>query len=267
MTPGKTFRDCGQCPEMVVIPTGTFQMGDVSSNYTSERPVHRVTIDYLFAVGKYEVTKGEFARFVEATGYVTKNTCYVSNDVSSDEGWEKRSGFGWRNPGYARTDWHPVVCVSWTDAREYVEWLSRKTGKFYRLLSEAEWEYMARAGRTTRYWWGNDIGTDKANCRDCGSQWELKSAAPVGSFAANAFGVFDTVGNVWEWVEDCFNDNYEGAPTNGRVWTSGFCGKRMLRGGSWYCSPQFVRPAFRIGNFPGLRSYDVGFRVARTLTP
>ncbi len=241
--PGSVFRDCEQCPEMVVIPTGRFQMGDVSgAGIGYERPVHRVTIEYPFAVGKYEVTFAEWDACVAAGG------CSHRRDSE---------GRGTR----------PVNYVSWKDAQEYVQWLSRETGKPYRLLSEAEWEYVARAGTTTTYWWGNALGTNKANCNGCGSQWDNKRTAPVGSFTANAFGVFDTAGNVWEWVEDCWHANYEGAPADGRAWTSEDCTYRVVRGGSWYDNPEFMRPAHRNRNNPGDRGNEDGFRLARTLTP
>ncbi len=277
-TPGSVFRDCDQCPEMVVIPAGRFQMGDVSGA-DDERPVHGVTISKPFAVSKYEVTKGEFAHFVEATGYDTGNTCWIWDD--EEQGWEKRSGFGWRNPGYAQTDRHPVVCVSWEDAKKYVEWVSRETGQAYRLLSEAEWEYVARAGTTTRWYWGE---SETGQCRYANgadlqakkhhSKWTVAECddgyyqtAPVGSFQANAFGVFDTAGNVWEWVEDCWNANYEGASEDGRAWTSGDCSQRVVRGGSWINYPVIVRPAYRYWDNPGNRINRFGFRIARTLTP
>ncbi len=256
MTPGSVFRDCDKCPEMVVIPVGQFHMGDVSGEgHESERPVHRVTIDYPFAVGKYEVTFDEWEACVAAGG------CSHRPD---DESW----GRGTR----------PVINVSWEDAQEYGKWLSRKTGQFYRLLSEAEWEYVARAGTTTKYWWGNVASHDYANYGkelndyDCcgglatgADRWVY--TAPVGSFQANAFGVFDTVGNVWEWVEDCWNDDYKGALTDGRVWMSLMCRLRVVRGGSWYGLPESVRPANRYWGDPDDRVSNVGIRVARTLTP
>lgn len=243
---GQDFRDCPVvCPEMVVIPTGRFQMGNVSGKgYRKERPVHHVTIEYLFAVGKYEVTFAEWDACVAAGG------CRHRPD---DEGW----GRGTR----------PVINVSWKDAQEYVQWLSRETGKPYRLLSEAEWEYVARAGSRTKYWWGDNLGTNNANCEVCGSQWDNTSTAPVGSFAANAFGVFDTAGNVWEWVADCWHDDYEGAPADGSAWTSRNCDQRVARGGSWNYWPEMVRPAFRSKYYSSYRHKHEGFRITRTLTP
>ncbi len=277
MAPGKTPRDCDQCPEMVVIPAGRFQMGD-GSGFDDERPVHEVTISKPFAVSKYEVTKGEFADFVEATGYDTGNTCSVPDE---EGGLKERSGFGWRNPGYAQTDRHPVVCVNWEDAKKYVEWVSRETGQFYRLLSEAEWEYVARAGTTTKWYWGeSEMGQCRyANGADLqmkkhNSKWMVVECddgyyqtAPVGSFQANAFGVFDTAGNVWEWVEDCHNANYKGAPTDGRAWISGDCTHRVMRGGSWHHYSGHVRSAFRDWYDLDFQSFEDGVRVARTLTP
>ena len=264
--PGTKFRDCPECPEMVVVPSGSFQMGSPPSEegrVDNEGPGHRVTIGYRFAVGKYEVTLREFARFVEATGRSMGNACrtYVGRK------WERRSGRHWRHPGFGQTDAHPVVCVDWEDARAYVRWLSRKTGHRYRLLSEAEWEYAARAGTTTRYSWGDGIGRNRANCGGCGSRWDGRQTAPVGSFAANGFGLYDVHGNVWEWVADCWNNSYRGAPSDGSAWESGNCGRRVLRGGSRLDRPRYLRSAYRFGFGTGHRLYYIGFRVARTLTP
>ena len=152
----------------------------------------------------------------------------------------------------------------WT-AQAYVRWLSGKTGEEYRLLSEAEWEYVARAGTTTAYWWGDDIGRNRANCDGCGSRWDNRQTAPVGSFSANPFGLHDVHGNVWEWVEDCWNDGYRGAPTDGSAWESGECERRVLRGGSWYSVPELLRSADRDRYSAGGRLNNAGFRVARTL--
>ena len=148
----------------------------------------------------------------------------------------------------------PVVGVSWEDAKGYVRWIREETGKEYRLLSEAEWEYVARAGTRTEYWWGDGIGRGRANCDGCGSRWDAKETAPVGSFGANAYGLHDVHGNVWEWVEDCLHVNYEGAPVDGSAWVSGGdCEQRVLRGGSWSNEPRYLRSAFRFRNSPGLR--------------
>ena len=222
----------GRGPEMVVIPAGSFRMGCVSllNCFDEETPVHDVTIPQAFAVSKYEVTFEDYDRFTDPHRV-------------DDEGW----GRGRR----------PVINVSWNDAQAYVAWLSQQTGRTYRLLSEAEWEYVARAGSSTAYSWGNFIGSNRANCDGCGSQWDNRQTAPAGSFPPNAFGVHDMHGNVYEWVADCWNENYAGAPSDGSAWTSGICEWRVLRGGSYDTS----REPLRGGDL------NDGFRVALTLTP
>lgn len=157
-----------------------------------------------------------------------------------------------------------MINVSWNDAQQYVKWLSQKTGKEYRLLSEAEWEYAARAGTITRYYWGDEVGTNHANCNGCGSHWDDKQTSPVGSFAPNAWGLYDMAGNVWNWVEDCYVDNYNSALSDGRANRSGRCSERALRGGSWVNAPQGARVAYRFGFSPTIRNYRFGFRIART---
>ena len=169
--------------------------------------------------------------------------------------------------GWGRGD-RPVINVSWQDAQSYVSWLSRETGEDYRLPSEAEWEYAARAGSTTKYSWGNEIGRNRANCERgrCGDSY--RNTAPVGSFGANAFGLHEMHGNVWEWVEDCWNSSYEGAPSNGSAWLRGKCEERVVRGGSWDNAPRLLRSAMRYRGNAGDRDYSgVGFRVALTRTP
>jgi formylglycine-generating enzyme required for sulfatase activity len=181
--------------------------------------------------------------------------------------WEKDSARSWRDPGFEQTDDHPAVCVSWQDARAYTEWLSRETGRDYRLPTEAEWEYVTRAGTTTRYWWGDDIGRNNANCYDCGSQWDRKGTAPVGTFRPNGFGLYDVHGNVWEWVADCYEEDayktHENYPAMVGSWYD-FC-VRVFRGGSWVSIPRLLRSANRGGTVADFRISDVGFRVARTL--
>src|SRR5262245_62760402 len=158
--------------------------------------------------------------------------------------------------------------VSWAEAKQYVDWIVKLTGKPYRLLTEAEWEYAARAGTTTVYFWGDEIGDGNANCNPCGSQWDGKRTAPVGSFAANAFGLHDMHGNVWEWVEDCYHAKSDGAPADGRARTAGGdCSSRIFRGGGWNDSPANLRSASRGRGSTFIRSNNLGFRVARTLTP
>ena len=221
---GETFRECPSCPEMVVVPAGSFMMGSPShedGRDDDEGPVHRVTIAEPFAVGVREVTFAEW------------NACASSGGCGGyrpdDEGWGRGN--------------RPVINVSWKDAQAYVDWLSRKTGAEYRLLSEAEWEYAARAGTTTRYHWGDGVGRNRANCDTCGDSWGV--TAPVGSFAANGWGLHDVHGNVWEWVEDCWNGDYTGAPSDGSAWESGNCDARVLRGGSWSSGPRILRDAYR----------------------
>ena len=280
---GKTFRDCVDCPEMAVIPPGRFTMGSPSheeGRSKDEGPQRQVTIPRRFAVGKYEVTRGEFARFVAATGHATGNSCWTYEGGE----WQERSGRGWRNPAFDQTARDPVVCVSWHDAKAYVSWLSKKTGKRYRLLSEAEWEYAARSGTRTRFHWGDDasVQCSYANGADLAVKdrygWSGAAicrdghvhTAPVGSFAANRFGLHDMHGNVWEWVEDCWHESYRGAPPVGRAWTAGGdCGKRVLRGGSWSNGtglPPRRDPQQVLGRRAAIND-SLGFRVARTLTP
>ena len=236
-------------PEMVVIPAGSFQMGchkdcwddrdkPMRWDPSSWRPVHEVRIR-SFEMSKYEVTFEEYDAFTDATG----------RERADDKGW----GRGRR----------PVVNVSWHDAVAYTQWLSSQTGESYRLPSEAEWEYAARAGSTTIYSWGDDIGVNRANCRDCGSQWGSQTA-PVGSFSANGWGLHDMHGNVGEWVQDCWNDNYREAPSDGSAWESGVCFYRILRGGSWNDEPRYLRSVARSGHNLEERYNALGFRIARS---
>ena len=238
---GAKFKDCEVCPEMVVVPAGEYMMGSPAGEEGrdgNEGPQHQVRIGRPIAVGKYEVTFEEWDACVSGGG--------CGGFRPGDEGW----GRGRR----------PVVRVSWEDAKAYVAWLSEKTGKGYRLLSEAEWEYAARAGTSTRYNWGDEIGRNRANCRNCGSRWDNKKTAPVGSFGPNGYELHDMHGNVWEWVEDCWYENYSGAPTDGSVWTTGgACGKRVLRGGSWHNHEWHLRSATRLRNVAGSRHDGLGF--------
>ena len=258
--PGREFRDCGECPWMVVVPAGEYMMGSPAGEEgrdDDEGPRHRVKIREALAVGKYEVTFEEWDACVDGGG--------CGGYRPDDEGW----GRGRR----------PVVNVNWEDAKAYLEWLREKTGKMYRLLSEAEWEYATRAKTGTRYSWGDEVGNNQANCEGCGSRWDNEKTAPVGSFEANGFGLHDVHGNVWEWVEDCWHDNYEGAPTDGSAWTNEEGCGRVRRGGSWTVKPRDLRSAARVF-FPrtdslslamlsagdAYVSYSSGFRVARTLS-
>ena len=244
VAPGTVFRDCPTCPDLVVVPAGRFRMGCASGRDCpdTQQPVHEVEVS-SFGLGVYEVTFEEYDRFVQATG----------QRRPGDRGW----GRGGR----------PVIDVSWEDAEAYVAWLSRETGELYRLPSESEWEYAARAGTTMRYSWGQDIGHNRANCNGCGGRWDdANRTAPAGSFAANGWGLHDMHGNVFEWVSDCWHNDYDGAPRDGTAWTSGgICGRRVLRGGSWYDAPVFLRSASRGRNAAGARIAYNGFRVSRTL--
>ena len=277
--PGEVFKDCSDCPEMVVIPAGSFDMGSPASEAgrdNDEGPQHRVSVQ-SFAAGKFEVTRDQFAAFVNATGYNAGNECKTFEGGK----YEKRGGRNWQNPGYSQADNHPVVCLNWDDAKAYAAWLSRKTSKSYRLLSEAEWEYAARAGTSTARFWGEspDQACAYANVMDAtgksqvpGVTWEVHNCndgsaytAGVGSYKPNAFGLYDMIGNAWEWTEDCRNANYSGAPSDGSAWTSGDCGGRVLRGGSWLYTPQIARAARRSRNGSSFRVIDRGFRLARML--
>ncbi len=235
---GEVFRDCPTCPELVVVPAGSFVMG--SQIYG---PQHQVTITQPFAVGVYEVTFGEWDACMSGGG---------CGHRPRDRDW----GRGRR----------AVEGVNWEDAQAYVGWLSEQTDKPYRLLSEAEWEYVARAGTTTQYWWGDEIGRNRANCDGCGSQWDYEQPAPVGSFQPNGFGLYDVIGNVWEWVQDCQNESYAGAPSDGRAWETGDCSRRVLRGGSRLNAPVLISSAHRLTLVTAAyRLPGNGFRIARNL--
>jgi formylglycine-generating enzyme required for sulfatase activity len=236
-TATETFKDCPNCPEMVVVPAGSFTMGSPASEperTSFEGPQHRVTFARQFAVGKFAVT------FAEWDACVADGGC--NNYRPSDRGWSR--------------DRRPVINVSWNDAKTYLAWLSRKTGKTYRLLSESEREYVTRAGTMTPYWWGTTISKQQANYRS-------DKTLPVDSFQPNPWGLYQVHGNVWEWTEDCWNDSYNGAPTDGSASTSGDCGRRVLRGGSWLSVPVSLRSAYRFRHSTVTRLNLVGFRVAR----
>ncbi len=268
LAPGTVFRDCDDCPEMVVIPAGSFTMGAPASEQggSTERPLHEVTISRKFAAGKFEVTRREFARFVAETRHSTSGGCHFWTGTN----WELAVSNDWRIPGFSQTDRDPVTCVNSQDAKAYTQWLSTRTGKTYRLLTEAEWEYVARAGTTTPFNTGLNINPTQANYNTtqtyAGSvrgPYRRQTVA-VGSFQSNAFGLYDAHGNVWEWTEDCWNANYQGAPSDGSAWTSGDCAQRVLRGGSWNNGPQYLRSADRGGSTASVRGSSFGFRLART---
>ena len=241
---GDTFSDTlssgASGPEMIVVPAGTFRMGCLAAEGCSEYelPVREVTIHRPFAVSKYVVTLEQFNRFAPGRAF---------------------AGYNFEGPGTS-----PASGVSWADARAYTEWLSEETGEKYRLLSEAEWEYVVRAGSTTPYPWGEALGANHANCWACDDEFQF--TAPVGQFAQNAWGLHDAVGNGWEWVEDCWNDNHDGNPADGSARLEGDCSYHVIRGGSWRDGPRELRSAFRrpveIRMFKG-----ENFRVARELAP
>lgn len=274
---GKIIRDCSECPEMVVVPAGEFVMGSPESEAdrsADEGPQHGVKIAAAFAVGRFEVTRDQFDAFVRATGFTVGSSCWTfENDK-----WDHRTGRSYRDPGFSQSGNHPAVCVNWDDAKAYVTWLVNKTKQPYRLLSEAEWEYVARAGSTSRFSFGDRddelCGHGNGADRSTDFSWRNDSCddgygntAPVGSFAANAFNVHDMHGNVWEWMEDCWNDSYTGAPDDGTAWEDGDCDHRVLRGGSWSSRPRHLQSASRSEGTPDGRLVIFGFRVARTLTP
>jgi formylglycine-generating enzyme required for sulfatase activity len=251
-----------------------------------EQPRHRVTISKSFALGRYPVTTGEFADFVRDTGYKTA-TCYFHFNKHPD--W---LGAAWQHPGFEPTINDPVVCVSWNDAMAYIVWLNKKlSGNAsnggdgpYRLPSEAEWEYAARAGTQTARWWGNEIGMGMAHCDGCDKQaappptivngtpiyppccYEYqRKTLPVDSFPANPFGLYGMLGNAGQWTQDCANEDYIGAPKDGKPWTSGDCNEREVRGFDWADTPWYIRSATRGGNPQKSASNGIGFRLAKTL--
>jgi formylglycine-generating enzyme required for sulfatase activity len=247
LKPGDTaFKECTDCPAMVVVPAGNFMMGSPETEKgrdPDEGPQHRVTVAGPFAVAKFELT------FAEWDACTSHGDCdpHISDS------------------GYGRGQ-QPSLNVSWDDAQVYVAWLRRITGKPYRLLTEAEWEYVARAGTATAYYWGDDIGKNNADCNGCGSQWDNKKPAPVGSFAPNQFGIYDMVGNVLEWTQDCWHDDYDGAPVDASAWMSGDCDGHIVRTGPWNFNPPTLRGARRDAVAHEVRAANMGFRVARTIS-
>jgi formylglycine-generating enzyme required for sulfatase activity len=277
--PDKVFRDCPDCPEMVVLPAGTFPMGSspaekswavnhgaTAAAVSDESPQHSVSLR-SFALGKYDVTRGEYSVFVRETGHSAGDGC-----GRAGEKWNKQTGVSWQRPGFSQTLRDPVVCVSWLDAQAYVSRLNGKVrrpnstpGKgTYRLPSEAEWEYAARAATTTRLWWGDEDGSavDYAWYKEnSGSQTH-----PVGSKAANPFGLYDMAGNVWQWTQDCYADSYVNAPADGTAVESGDTCMRVDRGGSWYYPSWLLRAATRERNPSDYRDLIMGFRVAKSIS-
>jgi formylglycine-generating enzyme required for sulfatase activity len=238
---GTVLRDCPECPEVVVVPPGIFILGSPKGE-KHEQPTKPVRITKPFAIGKYEVTFAEWEACVREVG---------CGQVPNDHDWGKGR--------------RPVINVEFETAKQYTRWLSKKTGRVYRLPSEAEWEYPARAGTTSEYPWGDTMEPNRTNCRECGSEWSGEKSAPVGSFPPNAWGLHDFNGNVWEWTEDCWNPDHAGAPGDARPRTSGECHFRVMRGGSWYYFGRLSRSSYRFKNAAEVKSYNIGFRVVREI--
>jgi formylglycine-generating enzyme required for sulfatase activity len=281
--PGSTFSDCSVCPEMTVIPAGSFRMGsphDEADRDEDEGPVRTVTIAEPFAIGSYEVTRRQFAAFVDETGHRGRTGCLIWS--GSELAYTDSNS--WLDPGYEVGDDHPIVCVSWWDAVAYADWLTEKTGHRYRLPSEAEWEYAARGGTQTAYSFpggGPDEVCSYGNVSDLGAradvpQWNAVNCndgvglgtAPVGSYLPNGFGLYDTIGNVWEWQADCYRDNFTGAPVDGSAWGhGGNCNAVLDRGGGFSnIFPGHLRAANRSrAPSPHVAVYSLGFRLVREL--
>ena len=274
---------CADCPELVMIPAGRFIMGAAAGEEDREglgaafrnrsTPAREVRVA-RFAMGRYEVTRAEYHRFVQATGHIAAG-CFAWNGAD----FEFDTVRNWRNPGYPQHERHPAVCVSWEDADAYVRWLSGRTGQRYRLPSEAEWEYAARAGTVTARYWGeaSDAVCLYANGADFTAARMLPAArvwgsaacddghahtAPVGRLRPNAFGLYDMLGNAGEWTQDCWNADYRGAPMDAQARTDGDCAQRVVRGGAWDDAPIGLRAAYRVGSPVVIRLYSRGFRVA-----
>jgi formylglycine-generating enzyme required for sulfatase activity len=285
LQPGRLFRDCEECPEMVVIPAGSFTIGsppDEPGRQVDEGPQVKLSIDGPFAAGRYEVTRRQYEAFLRDTNHPVAGNCMT--DRRKPGTWALDPETNIRDPGFVQAGDHPAACVSWNDAKAYVAWLNAKAGGGYRLLAEAEWEYLARAGTQTAYPWGPDIdrgcphmnGYDRvilakkgnlykgeavpfANCSD-----GYLNTSPVGAFAPNAFGVYDMIGNLAEWVEDCSTASYAALQPDARH-ADGDCAKRMVRGGSWGTQPRQVRAAERLRYKPTDVDDSVGIRVAKDI--
>jgi formylglycine-generating enzyme required for sulfatase activity len=281
VAPGKPFRDCGDCPEIVAIPSGSFTMGSPAGDEaerTNEKPQVKVALAKPFALMTTEVTRDQFAAFLKATQRELEKGCYLPD--GGDGKYDENADL--LQPGIRQEGNHPVVCVSWSEAQDYAEWLSSKTGKHYRLPTEAERDYAARGGKKSIWAWGDDalsvngckatnvfdkagkakypINDDLLPCSD-----NFAETGPVDAFPANGYGLKGMIGNVWEWVEDCYHETYQGAPNDGRAWEGDSCEKRVLRGGSYIDNVWDSRFASRDQMDPGDRNTNVGFRLARDL--
>ncbi len=272
LTAGTMFRDCPSCPVMRVLPPASFEQGSAgAAALRFEQPVRTVSIAYLLAAGVNEVTVGEFAEFARE---------YPRNRAGCetyDGEWQVRPGVSWSNAVAEQDASLPVTCVSWQDAADYAAWLSLRTAQTYRLPSASEWEYLAGAGSPAPPWTEPASACAHANAADASAAqrypgWttfvcndHFVGAAPVGSFTPNAFGLADTLGNAFEWVQDCWRDDYAGAPTDGSAVTDGGCGEREARGGSWFTTPAYVRPSYRNRFQAAYRSQSLGFRLVREI--
>jgi formylglycine-generating enzyme required for sulfatase activity len=289
---GAVFRDCAECPEVVVVPAGNFTMGSTpqetalaglpQEQAAREYPAHGVVISRPFAIGRYEITVDEYEAFAAATDRPASKNC-TTWDIEKGI-WGPLGNADWRNPGYEQSGQHPVGCLTIDDARAYVAWLSKKTGKTYRVPSEAEWEYVARAGTTTMQTWSDSFDnicafanvadqtrvaahriSDPDPTRFFPCNDDFVYAAPVGRFPPNPWGLYDMIGNIWEWTEDCFIPTYDGAPTDGTARTEPGCTRLIVRGGGWYSRTWFARNAGRSREDLSYRSSTLGLRVVREL--
>ena len=280
------FRDCDACPEMVVIPPGKFLIGspaEEAGRQPDEGPQTEINFIRPFAVGRYEVTRAQYRAFLASTGHKVSGGCIT--DRRKPGTWASDEETSFDDPGYEQAEYHPAACLSWNDANAYVTWLNSKTDGGYRLLSESEWEYVARAGSTAAYPWGASIndgckfanGYDEAILARKGNLYASEAVAyagcsdgfvntaPVGSFKPNAFGVYDMIGNMGEWIADCATATYAGMKNDGTS-QGGDCAKRMVRGGSWGTQPRQLRSAERMRYSPTDIDDSIGIRVAKTLT-
>lgn len=272
----REFRECADCPQMVGIPAGKFVMGSPPGEpgrFESEGPQHVVSIN-AFALSKYDITSREFLAFLKDTHY-RPTPCNSTLGM----GWRSAPGESVYAPEYQEPPKWPAVCLDWRDAETFITWLNAKVRRLrpdlttehglYRLPTEAEWEYAARAGTKTARWWGEAIGVNHANCNGCGSKWDDRLLADVDSFEPNPFGLYGMLGNAWQWTADCWHPNYKGAPTDGSAWPEKNCTRHVIRGGSWDNLPVFARSASRSGSVADGGEFDysslTGFRVVRDL--
>ncbi len=292
-SPPREFTDCADCPPMVVVPAGKFMMGlapekepvgHSSRALGGSSPLHEVTFAKPFAMGKYPVTVAQFRKFAEETGYQPPDSCYNQHMIDGHMIYENARGYSWRSPGYPQDDRHPVVCVTWEDAAAYAMWLSKKTGHQYSLPNEAQYEYAARGGTTTLYFWGDkfdataclysnqpDFAQGRAMGPDApmGPEYRFQCddghgyTSPVGSYRPNPFGLYDMQGNIWEFTADCLNPNYNGAPADGSTWLTGDCDANASRGGSYGNASWTAYVAIRAPRDRDFNGHSWGFRVVR----